>query len=917
MGFFHNISPEWIEELYRLWLKSPERVDSQWRDFFAGFELGREEGECLAPEWALKQSAVQTLIHRYRDIGHLLACTDPLSPCKIGHPLLSLTALGLAESDLERVFHTRRFYKESATLHEILDVMQATYCHSIGVEFMHIQEPSERQWLIDRMEPVRNRPALSMEEKLAILAKLQEATIFEDFLHKRYPGQKRFSLEGGETVIPLLHTLVRRGARAGIRDIILGMSHRGRLNVLANVFHKPYENIFAEFDDNVEYGIIGEGDVKYHKGYSTDARLPRGEQVHLSLAFNPSHLEAVDPVVEGKSRARQDRYGRDGKKLVLPILLHGDAAFAGQGMVAETLNLSQLEGYGTGGTIHVVLNNQIGFTTLPADARSTKYATDVAKMLMAPIFHIHGEDPEAAVHVAGLALEYRQSFGRDAVVEVICYRRYGHSEGDEPYFTQPLMYEKIKERQPICEIYQEELLAEGVDEGKIRETAGRIKARLEEASGRQPAAESSGFQGAWTAIRRDYSPVPVVTGAAEETLREVAEILAKIPDGFTCHHKVAEFLRKRFEAVSKGEGLDWGNGEALAFAAILREGVSIRLSGQDSRRGTFSHRHSTLYDQVTGEQYVSLAGAAAAGAEFRAFDSMLSEAAVLGFEYGYSVESPGSLTIWEAQFGDFANGAQVIIDQFIASGETKWERASGLVMLLPHGYEGQGAEHSSARIERYLQLCADNNIQVTYPSTPAQYFHLLRRQVKEPFRRPLVVFTPKSLLRHPRCVSRLAEFSSGAFLEIIPDNASPARVRAVLICSGKLYYELLERKERDRRDDIALIRIEQLYPLCRELLGEAMAPFAHAENCAWVQEEPANMGAWTYIRPHLVNCIGKEPRYVGRPEAPAPAIGSHRLHKEEQEKIISDAFSVADNADLQTAPRTFVTAKNAMNAKKA
>lgn len=891
MGFTHNISPEWIEELYRLWLESPDLVDSGWHDFFTGFDLGRE-GEPPTPGKALKQSGVQTLIHRYRDVGHLLACTDPLSPCRIDHPLLSLAAFGLEESDLDTVFHTQRFYKKSAPLREIIAVMRETYCHSIGVEFMHIQDPSERQWLIDRMEPARNRPTLSLEEKLAILVKLQEATLFEKFLHKRYPGQKRFSLEGAETIIPLLHVMVRQSPRAGVQDIVLGMSHRGRINVLANIFHKPYENVFAEFEDNIEYGIIGEGDVKYHKGYSTDARLPAGEQVHLSLAFNPSHLEAIDPVVEGKTRARQDRSGRDGKRLVLPILLHGDAAFAGQGMVAETLNLSQLEGYGTGGTIHIVLNNQIGFTTLPADARSTTYATDVAKMVMAPIFHVHGEDPEAAVHAAILAMDYRQTFGRDVVVEVICYRRYGHNEGDEPFFTQPLMYENIRSRQPVSEIYELKLVDEGADMAEIRETAGRITVRLEESAGRTPVNVESGFQGSWSAIQRDYTPVLLETGVAGKRLKELAAVLAQIPEGFTPHRKVAELLRKRYEAVLKGEGLDWGNGEALAFASILGDGVTVRLSGQDSRRGTFSHRHSALYDQVTGAQHVPLAGTVVGGAEFRAFDSMLSEAAVLGFEYGYSVEAPESLTIWEAQFGDFANGAQVIIDQFIASGETKWERASGLVMLLPHGYEGQGAEHSSARIERYLQLCADNNIQVTYPSTPAQFFHLLRRQVMEPFRKPLIIFTPKSLLRHPHCVSRLTEFETGSFREIILESVDPAKVKAVLLCSGKLYYELRERQERDRRDDIALIRIEQFYPLQCNLLAQHLATFSGAENFAWVQEEPANMGAWDYMRHNLMPLLGKEPRYVGRPAAPAPATGSHRMHKEEQERILDEAFNI-------------------------
>ena len=892
MGFSHNISPEWIEELYRLWLESPDRVDARWHDFFEGFDLGRADRSYPDPGMALKQSGVQTLIHRYRDIGHLLACTDPLSPCKIDHPLLSLAAFGLDESDLDRSFSTRRFYKKDAPLREIVQVMRETYCRSIGVEFMQIQDPDERQWLIDRMEPLRNRPNLSQEQKLAILGKLQEATLFETFLHKRYPGQKRFSLEGGETLIPVLHTLVLRSAGSGIRDIILGMSHRGRLNVLANVFHKPYENIFAEFEDNEEYGVIGEGDVKYHKGFSSDARLPDGGRLHLSLAFNPSHLEAVDPVVEGKTRAKQDRAGRDGKKQVLPILLHGDAAFAGQGMVTETLNLSQLEGYGTGGTIHIILNNQIGFTTLPVDARSTAYATDVAKMLMAPIFHVHGEDPEAAVHAVSLALEYRQAFGRDVVVEVICYRLHGHNEGDEPFFTQPVMYDKIKDRRPVYEVYQEKLLEEGLDAGQISEMAGRITARLEEASGLQPAVEANGFQGAWSTIGREYTPDPVATGVPRETLVELSGQMARVPDGFTPHRKVADIFRKRLEAVSQGEGLDWGNGEALAFATILREGVSIRLSGQDSRRGTFSHRHSMLYDQTTGEHYVPLAAVAAPGAEFRAFDSMLSEAAVLGFEYGYSVEAPECLTIWEAQFGDFANGAQVIIDQFIASGESKWERATGLVMLLPHGFEGQGAEHSSARIERFLLLCADNNMQVVYPSTPGQFFHLLRRQVKETFRKPLVVFTPKSLLRHPRCVSRLDELVSGRFLEVIPDAADPAKVTAVFFCSGKIYVELLERRERDRRDDIALVRIEQLYPLRVELIEAAFAPYRPGVTVTWVQEEPANMGGWDFMRHNLASLLGTEPRYIGRPAAPAPATGSHRHHREEQESIMTEAFSI-------------------------
>lgn len=896
MSFFGNVSPEWIEAQYLIWRESPDRVTPSFRAFFSGFELGEEAAaglpgkECLAPELALKQSSVQSLIHRYRDIGHLLACTDPLSPCKINHPLLDLEAFNLDESDLDRIFHTRRFMKESATLREIVAVMRETYCRSIGVEFMHIQEPAERQWLMDRMEPIRNRLEFTEEEKLAILRKLKEAALFEGFLHRKFPGQTRFSLEGGETLIPLLDSAVSQAAYLGVTDLILGMPHRGRLNVLATVFRKPLENIFAEFADNVEHGVVGEGDVKYHKGFSLDVPLPDGKHIHLTMAANPSHLEAIDPVVEGKSRARQDRYGDGGEKRVLPVLIHGDAAFAGQGVVAETFNLSQLGGYRTGGTVHIVLNNQIGFTTLPADARSTRYATDMAKMVMAPIFHVHGEDPEAAVHVMRLALEYRQAFAADVVVELICYRRYGHNEGDEPYFTQPQMYEKIKDRPQVADIYARTLMEQGVAEERIREMNGEITARLEKAAGKEAAVADAGFKGEWGKVQREYTSMKVETGVGKVTLLELAERLARVPPGFTPHPKVAAVMGKRREAVVKGEGIDWGNGEALTFATLLREGFSIRLSGQDVRRGTFSQRHCALFDLTTEEAYFPLDTTVSNGAFFRAYDSMLSENAVLGFEYGYSIESPDTLSIWEAQYGDFANGAQVVIDQFVASGETKWDRVSGLTLLLPHGYEGQGAEHSSARIERFLELCGDNNMQVAYPSTPAQYFHLLRRQIRQPFRKPLVVFTPKSLLRHPSCVSSLEELTSGWFREILPSGENPEKVHAVLICSGKIYYELMERKERDGLADTAIIRIEQFYPLRTDLLRETISRYKNAGSYIWVQEEPRNMGAWSFIRPHLTDILGKEPGCVGRREEAAPAVGSHRVHKQEQEKILIDAF---------------------------
>ncbi len=888
-----NLSPRWIEEQYRLWQTAPDKLPADWQAFFTGFELGGGgvPGRGESPVEALKESSVQSLIYRYRDIGHLLACTDPLSPCSLSHPLLDLAAFDLSDADLDTPFHTRRFMTQSATLREILGVMRTTYCRSIGVEFMHIQEPGERQWLINRMESVGNRTLFSRDEQLQLLRRLQEATLFEEFLHRNFIGQKRFSLEGGEALIVLLDQIVGQTERHAITSLVLGMAHRGRLNVLANILGKPLANIFAEFADNRESGIVGEGDVKYHKGFSADREVAPGHWLHLAMAFNPSHLEAVDPVVEGTSRARQDRLGPDGLSRLLPVLVHGDAAFAGQGVVAETFNLSQLEGYRTGGTLHVVINNQIGFTTLPADARSTRYATDVARMLMIPVFHVHGEDPEAVAHVARLALEYRQAFGRDVVVEIICYRRLGHNEGDEPYFTQPLMYDRIKERPPVHRLYADRLVEAGVEAAAVAAMEQEVKSRLESALHGEPDLRGDlGHDGAWRAISREYEPVPVPTGVPAETIVALSERITALPPGFTPHPKVAALIARRREAVRAGTGLDWGNAETLAYATLLGEGITVRLSGQDSRRGTFNHRHAALHDLHADALHVPLAGVAADGAAFHLYDSMLSEYAVLGFEYGYSVSFPDSLVIWEAQFGDFANGGQVVIDQFIAAGESKWDRACGLVLFLPHGYEGQGAEHSSARIERYLQLCAENNLLVTCPSTPAQLFHLLRRQVKLPFRKPLVVFTPKSLLRHPACVSGVDELAGGAFREILPDPAVGDGVTSVLFCSGKVYYDLIERRDELGRKDVAIVRVEQLYPVRTDLLREVVAGCPNAAEWRWVQEEPANMGAWQHIRPFLAEAIGREPRYVGRPPAAAPAVGSHRLHKLEQDTLVSEAF---------------------------
>jgi len=894
MSISSNVSPEWLEEHYQLWKSDPDKVSPDWQAFFQGFDLA-QQAPATDRDLAAKNSAVDSLIYRYRDLGHLQAATDPLNPERTDHPELSLAAFGLTEADLKRTFYPLRFPHQSATLQEIIELLEETYCGVIGVEFMHIQDPHKRDWLKQRMEEKRNRADFSREEQLHILKKLQEATLFEAFLHRKFLGQKRFSLEGGEVIIPLLDSLLTQAAQRGVSDLLMGMAHRGRLNVLANIFNKPLENIFAEFKDNLELAFVGDGDVKYHKGYSCDLKLETGGSIHLSLAANPSHLEAVDPVVIGKCRARHVSYGPGGKKRVLPVLIHGDAAFAGQGLVAEVLNLSQIDGYQSGGTFHLVLNNQIGFTTSPVHARSTLYATDVAKMLMVPIFHVNGEDPEAVVYATNLALEYRQEFGEDVVVEVICYRRHGHNEGDEPFFTQPLMYGKIRKRPPLHEIYAERLVAAGIARETIDESAGQITRQLDEALEQGPTAQTDvGFQAKWTGVQRDYSPEEPETKVPAETLKKLAARLAHLPETFNAHQKIARMLKRREESVMQGEGIDWANAESLAFASLLTENTPVRLSGQDSRRGTFNQRHSTLVDQKTGQLYVPLAFLEKGQAAIQIYNSMLSEAAVLGLEYGYSLESPNALTIWEAQFGDFANGAQVIIDQFIGTSGTKWDRSSGLVMFLPHGYEGQGPEHSSARIERYMNLCAGNNMHVVYPSTPAQFFHLLRRQCKLPYRRPLIVFTPKSLLRLPACSSTLQELSDGAFQAFIPCAIPDDEVKTLLLCSGKIFYEIQAAIEEAGRNDVGVMRVEQLYPLHEEKLQEMLSRYSKASRVAWVQEEPKNMGPWPHLHTSLIRALGREPDYCGRRPASAPAVGSHRRHREEQLQIIDSALNNKD-----------------------
>ena len=814
---------EYIETQYKRWKNDPTGVSKDWRFFFEGFELAAsgapETAEGIDEEQLLRQSRVESLIYRYRDLGHLLACLDPLAACPTSHPLLDLQVFNLTPDDLEREFFSRRFTAAGrAPLKEIIQALKETYCHSIGVEFMHLQDPSERRWLLNRMEPNRNQPRLEVDAKKRILNNLGRATLFEQFLNKKYIGVTRFSLEGGEALIAALDFLIQHVADSGSKEIILGMAHRGRLNVQANILQRPYEEILSEFEScyNPEE-LMGAGDVKYHNGYLADINTANDQQMRVFLMNNPSHLEAVNPVVEGFARARQDLTGDSSGTQVLPLLMHGDAAFAGQGIVAETLNMSQLQGYKTGGTIHIIINNQIGYTTLPENARSTRYSTDIAKMLMVPIFHVHGENPEAVVHVMQLAADYRREFAKDVVIDLVCYRRYGHNEGDEPYFTQPGMYDRIRQRPSVHQLYTDQLISEGiVGQDDIDQLTSEINDRLDKAyatvHGNECPFPESRFYEQWDGIRATYSHDPVLTGVDKDILISLAQKLNTVPDAFNLNPKLQRLLKKRLEAVEQGEGIDWANAESLAFASLLKEGITVRLSGQDSSRGTFSQRHCTLIDIENETRHVPLNSIDADQARFYVYDSHLSEAGVLGFEYGYSLARPHSLVMWEAQFGDFVNNAQSVIDLFIASGETKWQRLSGLTLLLPHGYEGMGPEHSSARLERFLQLCAGDNMQVSNPTTPAQYFHLLRRQVKAPFRKPLIVMTPKSLLRHPSAVSTIDDLAADHFLPVLDDPADSNQATTVLVCSGKIFYELFQNRNDLDKTDVAIVRLEQFYP---------------------------------------------------------------------------------------------------------
>ncbi len=898
MSSFVALNLDYVEEQYAIWKSDPGRLSPDWRFFFEGFELGASGRRPADGDGAqmLHQARVHALVNRYRELGHLLACLDPLEACPTEHPLLSLEAVDLSLEDLERRFIVPDAAPAvKAPLRDILSGFRETYCRSIGVEFMHLQDPAERRWLIDRMEPVRNRPAFAPSARRRILGKLIQSSVFEQFLNTKYVGVTRFSLEGGDALIPGLDFLFERAAELGCREIILGMAHRGRLNVQVNILGKPFTDIFSEFENCYDpENLVGAGDVKYHTGYLNDIRTAGGGALRVFMMNNPSHLEAVDPVVEGFARAAQEMADDDDGRQVLPLLVHGDAAFAGQGVVAETLNLSQLAGYRTGGTIHIVINNQIGYTTLPEHARSTRYSTDIAKMLMVPVFHVHGENPEAVVHTLQLAAAYRYEFGKDVVVDLVCFRRYGHNEGDEPYFTQPLMYERIRERPSLERLYAGELIAQGVvSAADIEAMAAEVRAQL--------TADYEAIHGSvcvfpeprtyenWAPYSGVYSPVSVDTGVPRDTLLALAHALNQVPEGFHLNPKLAKLLARRLEAVEAGAGIDWANAEALALASLLAQGHPVRLSGQDSGRGTFSQRHSVLVDTQTGAAYTPLHHVTEGQAAFSVYDSPLSEAGALGFEYGYSLARPEGLTLWEAQFGDFANNAQAVIDLFIASGEAKWQRLSGLTLLLPHGMEGLGPEHSSARLERFLQLCAGENLQVCHPTTPAQYFHLLRRQALAGFRKPLVVMTPKSLLRLPAAVATIEELVKGSYRGVLDDPAADPAAASVLFCSGKIFYELRQRRNELQRTEPAILRLEQLYTFPQSHLKFALKRFKAVKQWAWVQDEAENMGAWHFIRPRIEAATGKPLTFIGRPESSSPATGFPHIHRRRQAEIIERA----------------------------
>jgi 2-oxoglutarate dehydrogenase E1 component len=974
-SFLQGTNAAYVERLYARYAHDPGAVDAAWAAYFRG--MGDADGETAGvrgPSWAradwppaptdeltaamdgqwpgpaprpreigekiaaraaeggvtvtddqMKRAVLDSiralmLIRAYRIRGHLVADLDPLGMRdQTPHPELDPKSYGFTERDFDRpIFIDNVLGLQTATVREILAIVKRTYCGTFALQYMHISDPEQAGWLKERIEGYGKEIAFTRRGRRAILNKLVEAEGFEKFLHVKYTGTKRFGLDGGEALIPAMEQIIKRGGALGVRELVVGMPHRGRLSVLATVMGKPYRAIFNEFQggsfkpDDVE----GSGDVKYHLGASSDREFD-GNRVHLSLTANPSHLEAVNPVVLGKTRAKQAQAGDSGRTQILPVLLHGDAAFAGQGVVAECFGLSGLRGHRTGGTIHIVVNNQIGFTTAPHNSRSSPYPTDIALMVEAPIFHVNGDDPEAVVHAARVATEFRQRFHKDVVIDMFCYRRFGHNEGDEPMFTQPRMYNRIRKHKTTLQLYAERLVADDlIPEGEIDDMRAAFQAHLndefEAGRGYRPN-KADWLDGRWA----DLSPHSGKyergrTAISEQRFRQIGAALTRLPDGFAAHRTVARLLETKREMIDTGEGIDWATAEALAFGALLTEGYPVRLSGQDSTRGTFSQRHAGLIDQETEERYHPLNHIRDGQAPFEVIDSMLSEYAVLGFEYGFSLAEPNALVLWEAQFGDFANGAQIMFDQFVSSGERKWLRMSGLVVLLPHGFEGQGPEHSSARLERFLQMSAEDNWIVANCTTPANYFHILRRQLHRSFRKPLILMTPKSLLRHRRAVSRKDDFVKGSsFHRVLWDDAETggsdqklapdARIRRVVLCSGKVYYDLLEEREARGIDDIYLLRVEQYYPFPALSLIRELERFKGAE-IVWCQEEPKNQGAWSYIEPNLEWVLGRlraahgRPRYVGRAAAASPATGLLSQHKAQQAALVNEALTIEGDA---------------------
>jgi 2-oxoglutarate dehydrogenase E1 component len=943
VSFLYGSNSAFIAELYEHYLNDPNGVDQSWRSFFEELNddavsvltevkgpswqknakriivdetlvapAKKANGAAAVSEETVKQAATDSiralqLIRSYRVRGHLEASLDPLGLQKLEpHPELHPEHYGFTAGDYDRpIYIAGVLGLQNATLREIYAILRETYCGTIGVEYMHIQDPDQKAWIQERVEGARNQTAFSVQDKTELLDRLTAAESFERFLDKRFTGTKRFGLEGGETMIPALEEMIRTSGRLGVKEIVLGMAHRGRLNTLANVMGKRFAAIFSEFQGNPANpaDVQGSGDVKYHLGTSSDREFD-GNTVHLSLTANPSHLEAVNPLVLGKVRAKQRQRGDIERNEVVGLLIHGDAAFAGQGLVAESLDLAELKGYRVGGTLHFIINNQIGFTTAPAYARSGPYCSDVAKSIQAPIFHVNGDDPEAVLHVCRIATEFRQVFKKDVVVDMFCYRRHGHNETDEPAFTQPLMYRKIATQPTTRQIYAERLVSEGSlsqdkSDQMVTDFLAKMETELEAAKSYKPN-KADWFEGAWAGFglapdddRRGNTAVPI------ETLKQIGKRLTTVPEGFNLNRKLVRLLQEKANMFETGEGFDWGTAEALAFGSIAADGNFVRLSGQDVGRGTFSHRHAVLVDQETEQTYVPLNNVRDGQASVEIVDSCLSEAAVLGFDYGYSMAEPRALVLWEGQFGDFANGAQVIIDQFITSAESKWLRMSGIVMLLPHGHEGQGPEHSSARLERYLQMCGEDNIQVCNITTPANYFHALRRQVCRNFRKPLIIMSPKSILRAK--LSTLADMAEGTTFHRVYGETEKLvaddKVKRVVLVSGKLYYDLLAARTERKIDDVALVRVEQLYPFPFNALGKELKRYTNAE-IVWCQEEHQNMGAWTFVDRRIETLLSgldikaKRPTYIGRPEAAATATGSMKKHVAQQQKVVDDALTV-------------------------